>query len=296
MRTEVKALVMKRTLLKLLIIMPLILLAWPLDSFAQSQSSTQAARKFDEFGDIQYSDLIARLDNFAIQLQSEPNTRGFVMVYRSRRDLYGLSGRLASRMKGYLVYSRGIDSERVVTIDGGIASSLVQELWIVPVGTAPTPRGDVYSGQLVDTESAWKFDEYYFPLPQDSREGKGYNTFDGNSLEAFAEALRKQPGSQAYIIAYPQYYIERWKINEVGRKIRTRQRISLDRPGTALKVLKAVKGDLVDRYRVASSRIKVMDGGYRKLRQVELWIVPRGEHAPIPTPNTFPKKRRPSRN
>jgi hypothetical protein len=283
---------MKRILIKLLIILPIVCLAPSLGYSVQAQSVTQTARKFDEFGDIQYSDLIARLDNFAVQLQQEPNTRGFVVVYRSRRDLYGLSSRLASRMKGYLVYSRGLPVERVVTIDGGIASSLVQELWIVPVGTAPTPRGDVYSGQLVDTESAWKFDEYYFPLLQDSRAGEGYNTFGGNSLEAFADALRKQPDSQAYIIAYAQYYIERWKINEFGRKTRTRQRISLDRPGTALKVLNAVKADLVNRYLVASSKIKVMNGGYRKLRQVELWIVPRGEHAPIPTPNAFPKKRR----
>jgi hypothetical protein len=283
---------MNRILIKLILILSFIFLALPLVSFAQAQASNQAARKFDEFGDLQYSDLIARLDNFAVHLQSEPMVRGFIMVYRSRRDLYGLSSRLASRMKGYLVYSRGIDSERVVTIDGGIASSLVQELWIVPVGTAPTPRSDVYSGQLVDIESAWKFDEYYFPLPQDSREDEGYNTFGGNSLEAFAEALRKRPDSQAYIIAYPQYYIERWKINEVGRKTKTRQRTRLDPPRTALKVLNAVKGDLVKKYRVTPSRIKVMDGGYRKLRQVELWIVPRGEHAPIPTPNAFPKKHR----
>jgi hypothetical protein len=277
---------MKQTLLKSLIILPLILLAWPFDSFAQSQASTQAARKFDEFGDLYLTDIKAHLDNFAIQLQSEPDTRAFIIVYRSRRDLPGLSSRLARRMRDYLVDSRGISAERVITVDGGRASSLVQELWIVPVGATPTPRSDAYSNQLVDTESAWKFDEYYYPLPN------GIDEYAGDSLEAFAEALRKQPDSQAYIVAYPQYYIERWELNKVGRKTRTRQRIRQDRPGTSLKILKEVKADLVKRYRVAVSRIKVMNGGYRKQRQIELWIVPRGEHAPIPTPNAFAKKRR----
>jgi hypothetical protein len=286
MRTEGQALAMKQTLLRLLIILPLILPAWPFDSLAQSQSSTQAARKFDEFGDIYLTDIKARLDNFAIRLQNEPETRGFIIVYRSRRDLPGLSSRLTTRMRNYLVDLRGISAERLVTVDGGIASALVQELWIVPVGATPTPRGDAYSNQFVDTESAWKFDEYYYALPN------GVDEYAGDSLEAFAEALRKQPNSQAYIVAYPQYYIERWELNEGRRKIRTRQRISKDRPGTALKMLKEVKADLVKRYRVAPSRIKVVNGGYRKQRQIELWIVPRGEHPPIPTPNAFPKKRR----
>jgi hypothetical protein len=143
----------------------------------------------------------------------------------------------------------------------------------VPIGATPKPRDDVYSGQLIDTTSAWKFDEYYYPLPRDVSE----SGFDDNSLEAFVDALQKEPRSLAYILAYPQYY---------------RRGGYLDPPNTALKMLKAVKADLVNKYRVAPPRIKVVNGGYRKQRQVELWIVPRGEHAPIPTPNTFPKKRR----
>ena len=240
----------------------------------QAQSGTQGARKFDEFGDILLTDIKARLDNFAIQLQQEPGARGFIIIYRTRHDLPGLNSRLAGRMREYLVNARGISDDRVVFVDGGVASSLVQELWIVPMGATPKPRDDVYTGQLTDTTSAWKFDEYYYPLPQGYDEGDEYA---GNSLEAFAEALRKYPNSQAYILAYPQYY---------------RRGGYIDRPGTALKMLRGVRAGLVGRYHIAASRIKTMNGGYRKLRQVELWIVPRGEHPPIATPNAFPKKRR----
>lgn len=264
---------MNRRLIKLIIILSLIYLALPLDSFAQTQQINQAARKFDEFGDIKYSDLAARLDNFAVQLQNEPGTRAFIMIYRSRRDFPSSYSRLAGRIKNYLVQSRGIAVERIVTIDGGVAPSLVQELWIVPIGATPKPRDDIYTDQFIDTTSAWKFDEYYYLSAKDIAE---YWFYDVDPLEAFAEALRKYPDSQAYILAYPEYY----RING-----------HLDPPSTALKMLRTEKARLVNKYQIAPSRIKVMNGGYRKRRQVELWIVPRGEHAPIATPNAFPKMR-----
>jgi hypothetical protein len=264
---------MNRIPLKLVIILSFICLALPFDSFAQGQLSAQGARKFDEFGDIYLTDTKARLDNFAIQLQQEPGTRGFIVIYRARRDLPGLNSRLASRMKDYLTNARGIPAERLVTVDGGVASCLTQELWIVPIGATPTPRSDAHSNQFIDTDSAWKFDEYYYPLPGKYDEGDEYA---GNSLEAFADALLKYPRSQAYILAYPQYSVERRP----------------EPPGTAFKMQTAVKAELVGKYHIAPARITFMNGGYRKLRYVELWIVPRGEHPPIPTPNAFPKKRR----
>jgi hypothetical protein len=107
-------------LLKLLIT---ICLALQLSSSTDAQTSNSAARKFDEFGDIQASDLIARLDNLAVTLANEPNSKAFLIVYRTRRDLPGLSNRYAHRMKSYLVDTRGISPERVITVDGGIASS-----------------------------------------------------------------------------------------------------------------------------------------------------------------------------
>ena len=41
-------------------------------------------RKFDEFGDINCEDEMARLDNFAIQLQNEPCTKGVIIFYGGR--------------------------------------------------------------------------------------------------------------------------------------------------------------------------------------------------------------------
>ena len=45
------------------------------------------ARKFDEFvGEVDDEDMLARLDNFAIELMNRPNTQGHIIVYRTRRD------------------------------------------------------------------------------------------------------------------------------------------------------------------------------------------------------------------
>jgi hypothetical protein len=98
-------------------------------------------RKFDEYGNINRDDEKARLDNFAIQLQQEPDSQGYVIIYAGRRSRTGDAQKRAARARDYLVNVRGIDSRRVVTLDGGTREDPTVELWIVPTGApAPTPR------------------------------------------------------------------------------------------------------------------------------------------------------------
>jgi hypothetical protein len=174
---------------------------------AVAQTPTRTAQKFDEFGDILYSDLIARLDNFSIQLMQQPDAKGFLIVYRTRRDLPGLNHALAMRMKDYIVHSRGIQRDRVVTVDGGVAGHLVQELWIVLPGTAPTPRSDARIGYIQDWDFAWKFYETNFlPLAQYKRFGARLDIEgDVEALEAFANEIKKRPNRSGCIIVYAQY-------------------------------------------------------------------------------------------
>ena len=98
-------------------------------------------RKFDEYGNINRDDEKARLDNFAIQLQQEPDSQGYIIIYAGRRTRPGDAQKRASRARDYLVAMRGIDAKRIVTLDGGTREDLTVELWIVPTGApAPTPR------------------------------------------------------------------------------------------------------------------------------------------------------------
>ncbi len=98
------------------------------------------AVKFDEYGNIKFNDEKARLDNYAIQLQNQPGSQGYILAYGS---CAGEAQARADRAKDYLVNTRGIDAGRLVTVDGGCRSDLLVELWVVPTGaTAPAASAD----------------------------------------------------------------------------------------------------------------------------------------------------------
>jgi hypothetical protein len=98
-------------------------------------------QKFDEYYDIARNDEKARLDNYAIQLQGEPGSQGYVIVYPSRKASAAQAQARAQRIKDYLVNSRGIDSQRVVLINGQPREDWLFELWVVPEGAKPpTPN------------------------------------------------------------------------------------------------------------------------------------------------------------
>jgi hypothetical protein len=98
------------------------------------------ARKFDEYGNIRFNDEKARLDNFAIQLQNEPNSQGYYIIYGT---CAGEGQARADRAKDYLVNNRGIDASRIVIVDGGCRADFSVQLWIVPSGAeAPAASMD----------------------------------------------------------------------------------------------------------------------------------------------------------
>jgi hypothetical protein len=95
------------------------------------------ARKVDEYGNIRFNDEKARLDNFAIELQNDPTSQGYLICYGGRRGRAGEAQARCDRAKNYLVTTRGIDASRVVTVDGGYREDLTVELWVVPSGATP---------------------------------------------------------------------------------------------------------------------------------------------------------------
>lgn len=173
---------------------------------------------------------------------------------------------------------------RIKAIDGGEASCLMHEFWIVPRGAAPIPRADAYSRGFDNLEVARKFDEYRWDAPHDMSESFSID-YEGG-VEGFADALRKEPRSFGYIIGYSEYQFEP-KEDQKGPK----RRAIIDPPGTVLKYLRQKKDDLVKTLRISPSRIRLVEGGYRNSRAIEFWIVPRGAYAPVPTPNIFPNRR-----
>lgn len=103
------------------------------------------ARKMDEYGKLRATDENARLDNFAIELQTDPTAQGYIIAYGGRTGRPGDGKKSADRAKTYLVKTRGLASDRVMTMDGGHREEAMTELWIVPSGAqppAPSPNVD----------------------------------------------------------------------------------------------------------------------------------------------------------
>jgi hypothetical protein len=113
-----------------------------LDCRASCQASVPALpnpTKYDEFGEIPRDDEKARLDNFAIELQNNPGSQGYIIAYGGRRSKFGDGKKRSERARDYVVQTRGIDASRIVVIDGGARETAATELWIVPPGANP-PR------------------------------------------------------------------------------------------------------------------------------------------------------------
>ena len=106
-------------------------------SFSVAQPPIIECRKFDEYSDLKFNDEKARLDNFAIQLQQEPGSQGYYVIFGS---CDGEADQRSARAVDYLVNNRGIDRGRITVVNGGCRETLTVELWICPTGApAPTP-------------------------------------------------------------------------------------------------------------------------------------------------------------
>jgi hypothetical protein len=124
-------------------------LAAPSADAARGQTGASAVR-LDEFGRVACGDELARLDNLAIELESDPRLVAYVVVRGPRRaGRKGLSRALVTRMMTYLVKRRGFARGRVVGVDAGEAAEVRGEFWLAPRGApAPVPADVLRAGRV----------------------------------------------------------------------------------------------------------------------------------------------------
>jgi len=89
---------------------------------------------FDSYGDLSWEDEKVHLDNFAIALQHDPESIGYIIVYAGRRACVSEAKDRALRAKQYVVETRGIQASRIKWIDGGYREELTTVLQPVPPG------------------------------------------------------------------------------------------------------------------------------------------------------------------
>lgn len=90
--------------------------------------------KIDQFGNINAEDAMARLDRFALELQSHPESRGIIVASNtiSHSAPRGTFLRLAHGYRNYLVKLRGVEAERISVAEGERKPETRFELWTLP--------------------------------------------------------------------------------------------------------------------------------------------------------------------
>ncbi|MEN3329786.1 MAG: hypothetical protein V7638_4593 [Acidobacteriota bacterium] len=90
--------------------------------------------KFDEYGNLSFTNEKKRLDYFAHELKSVPNESGYIVEYRSKRHNQKPLAR-AKRAKDYLVRVKGVDANRLLLVNGGYQREFKIELRLGPVSS-----------------------------------------------------------------------------------------------------------------------------------------------------------------
>lgn len=87
----------------------------------------------DEFGPQKDDEVKARVDNFYIQLNNDPNAKGYIVNYGTAKQIAARKAQILKAIK-----FRKYDANRVVFVDGGDTGSGVNtKFWLVPAGAEP---------------------------------------------------------------------------------------------------------------------------------------------------------------
>ena len=114
------------------------------DGQRPANPSARKAVKFQEFGNINCETELAYLDSLALQIQSDPNSMAYVIIYGGRNGKRNEAKARLARMLHYWIFNRRMDPERFKRIDGGYRETLAGEIWLAtPDDAAPRPTPTV---------------------------------------------------------------------------------------------------------------------------------------------------------
>lgn len=257
------------------IILLLLIYSFQFSTFAQEQKPRRIQHPLF-FPYTNTESLMALLDALAIDLQNESNKVACFYVYRKSNDLPGANFQLFNRIRYYLVENRGIDNNRLVFINSGIHSMDKGFECLIVLPDKEQQPGSMEPD--IPENQSLKFDSHYYAMPYDICAFE-IDCLDGEyrlaQVDDFAEVLKKRKGVKAYLVGYGSYRSSKLEPSKV-----------------IVQMLLAEKNRLVKKHGIDSSRIILINGGHRKTRSVDLWIVPPNGKKPTLTPDIFPNKKR----
>lgn len=215
--------------------------------------------KFDAFGNLSTDDAMAHLDRFALELNSNLKLQGFVVIHARAGSPVGWQLRQAYGYLNYLVNLRGVSASSVKVLEAEAEKEMKYELWLLPAGGAPPVPPRVPTPQPI---SPVLFDEVSL-----GNEGRCVGEFTielykiEDALKLFADALRKQPAANAWIVVHPRV---QQSLATARRTINTSRRL------------------LTSTYGISSERVLTAIGPRHSAvcTAVNLWIVPGSSSRP----------------
>lgn len=145
-------------------------------AFAQSPEKPEALMA-EEFGKIPNGDFRSRMDNFFVELQNNPDSRGLIINYGSKREVAAREKLIKNH-----IFFRKFDDSRISFINGGYSNEIKTQFWRVPEG-AENPKPE---------PTAFIIDEF----------GTVTNANLKGKIENFIGELIKNPSFEGYIINY----------------------------------------------------------------------------------------------
>lgn len=257
-------------------------------SLSENSAQTQSKLLWSYYNPGPSCELEMVLDLLTNELTENPEACAYAIVYTGAQthSSPGLFRRHSLGLKNYLINAKQVSGERLVVIDGGRRERFQTDVWVVPKnGIPPQPAPDPIL-KSHDAKPSGPYDEYSYNPDSDMAEYLDSSV----RLDGFAKALLSEPSTVGYIIGYGECLditeYERIPESEEDQYVsRSFQRC--DRPGAGRKIASAEQRSLSKLFGIASSKVAVIDGGYRNSQRIELWVVPIGEEALNPTPTAY---------
>ncbi len=162
----------------------------------QSTIEKPAARLVDEFRTTgnNCEEGLARMDNFFIELNNDPNVQGVIIVYSEVAT--PRSGR--TRMRQLVSYTkmRKYDASRVTFVAGPLKKDATTQFWIVPPG-AETPVPEAGEGPVPEVVVSKATKPYMFAAEYLDGMPECGEPFD---IAAYAAVLSNEPKSRGRIV------------------------------------------------------------------------------------------------
>lgn len=92
---------------------------------------------FASYVEIPRSDEVKQLNQYSRGLRANKTAQGYIICYGGRYSTEDVAQERADRAKQYLINIRGVDADRIVTVEGGYKEEPTTELWLVPSGATP---------------------------------------------------------------------------------------------------------------------------------------------------------------